>query len=248
MTEKETILSRIRKLQNLTTERGATPEEAAAAAAKAQALLFEHNLQVSDVDTHETAPDPYGKVEHELEHATRSSVVWRRGLLYIIAVNNFCTAVTQTGTTKMSVIGKRSNVETVLYLNQCLARQIASLAEHASRHLLSGRAEYQNSFCRGAVIAIQTRLKEQRRQSEQAATSMSGAYDSGRASQNALTLRNAAAELQTAVSKFYPRLRHTTTRGGRGNPDGYSAGKAAGANVTMHRGIGSSTRPAGYLN
>jgi hypothetical protein len=71
------ILSKIKKLQALTTERGASPEEAASAAAKAQALLFEYNLSQADVDTKEHAPDPYGKVEHTLTGANRSNVTWR---------------------------------------------------------------------------------------------------------------------------------------------------------------------------
>ena len=246
MTEKETILSRIRKLQSLTTDRGATPEEAAAAAAKAQALLFEHNLTASEIDTHETAPDPYGRVEHELERATRTTVQWRRSLLYSLAVHNFCTAVTLPNTTRMSVIGKRSNVETVLYLNQCVSRQIESLAQQASRHLLSGRAAYEVNFCRGAVMTVYQRLKTQREESERAATSMSGAMDSGRASRNAVVLRNAKQELDAAVSKFHPRLR-TTRSGYDTSRAGYQDGRAAGAHVTMHRGIGAG-RPSGYLN
>ena len=78
----DSILNRIRKLNNLTEERGATPEEAASAAAKVQAMLFEHNLSLSDVDTGEPEghAEPYGKTEYDLG-ATVRTVQWKRTLL-----------------------------------------------------------------------------------------------------------------------------------------------------------------------
>ncbi len=42
----ETILSRVQALLNKTVEKGCTPEEAAAATALAQNLLFKHNLTI----------------------------------------------------------------------------------------------------------------------------------------------------------------------------------------------------------
>lgn len=240
---KETILTRIKKLQNLTTERGATPEEAATAAAKVQALLFEHNISTADVETHEQhdgRPGSYGKVEHELQGANRNTVQWRRSLLYVIAKHNFCTAVTHPNTTKMSVIGKRSNVEVVLYLNASLARDIERLALDAARTILQGKAAYMVSFCRGAVSTINARLSEQRRQNEQQATPATMAGQS-----TALVLRKADADLSKAVASFYPRLRTTSTRSRISNSDGYSAGRAAGHHIGIRTGING--RPAARL-
>lgn len=244
MTTPDSILAKIKKLQALTTERGATPEEAATAAAKAQALLFEHNLSQCDVDTKEQAADPYGKVETTLEGANRTTVTWRRTLLYTIAKHNFCTAITLTNQTKMIVIGKRSNVETVLYLNHILVREIERLAIEAGKTVLTNRAAYQVSFCRGAVSTIHRRLAEQQAQSEQAATSTANA----RAGQNAVILRTQAQELNKAVAHFYPQgLRTSTSRSRVGSMDGYRAGQHAGNGIGMHRGVGSRSA-AGYLS
>ena len=250
MTTPDSILAKIKKLQALTTDRGATPEEAATAAAKAQALLFEHNLSQSDVDTKEQAgPDPYGKVETTLEGANRSTVTWRRGLLYTIAKHNFCTAITLPNTTKMSLIGKRSNVETVLYLNEILVREIERLAVEAGRTVLTNRAAYMVSFCRGAVSTIHRRLKEQQRQSEYTATqSGTTAADASRGNRNAVAIRTMSEELTKAVAHFYPQgLRASTTRSRVGSMDGYRSGQQAGAGISMNRGIGSRAA-AGYLN
>lgn len=245
MTTPDSILSKIKKLQALTTDRGATPEEAATAAAKAQALLFEHNLSQCDVDTKEQAgPDPYGKVETTLEGANRNTVTWRRTLLYTIAKHNFCTAITLPNQTKMIVIGKRSNVETVLYLNHILVREIERLAIEAGKTVLTNRAAYMVSFCRGAVSTIHRRLQEQQQESERGATSTTNARSTG----NAVALRTMSQELNKAVTHFYPQgLRTSTTRSRVGSMDGYRNGQAAGAGISMHRGIGSRSA-AGYLS
>lgn len=245
MTTPDSILAKIKKLQALTTERGATPEEAATAAAKAQALLFEHNLSQCDVDTKEQAgPDPYGKVETTLEGANRNTVTWRRTLLYTIAKHNFCTAITLPNQTKMIVIGKRSNVETVLYLNHILVREIERLAVEAGRTVLTNRAAYLVSFCRGAVSTIHRRLQEQQAESEQAATS----HTHARGTSNAVAINTMRQDLNRAVTHFYPQgLRTSTTRSRVGSMDGYRSGQQAGAGISMHRGIGSRSA-AGYLN
>ncbi|MFI0609893.1 MAG: DUF2786 domain-containing protein [Anaerolineae bacterium] len=249
MTTPDSILSKIKKLQALTTDRGATPEEAATAAAKAQALLFEHNLSQCDVDTKEQAgPDPYGKVETTLEGANRNTVTWRRTLLYTIAKHNFCTAITLPNQTKMIVIGKRSNVETVLYLNHILVREIERLAVEAGRTVLSNRAAYMVSFCRGAVSTIHKRLQEQQQASTQQATTYSGTGNDARANSNAVALRTLSEELNKAVCHFYPSgLRTSTVRSRVGSMDGYRSGQQAGAGISMHRGVGSRSA-AGYLN
>ena len=254
MTTPDSILAKIKKLQALTTERGATPEEAATAAAKAQALLFEHNLSQCDVDTKEQAgPDPYGKVETTLEGANRNTVTWRRTLLYTIAKHNFCTAITLPNQTKMIVIGKRSNVETVLYLNHILVREIERLAIEVGRTVLTNRAAYLVSFCRGAVSTIHRRLQAQQQESEQTATYANTAgymspEDRAKGTRNAVAIRTMSEELNKAVAHFYPGgLSTRTTRSRVGSMDGYRSGQAAGAGISMHRGIGSRSA-AGYLN
>lgn len=242
MTEKESILTKIKKLQSLTVDRGATPEEAATAAAKAQALLFEHNLAQADVETlgPDAKPDPYGKVEHAHTDANRNNINWRRTLLHIIAENNFCSTVYTPNTTKQTVIGKKSNVETVLYLNECIARQIEEMATQAAKTQLTDKASYKISFARGAVATISNRLYQQRKESEMKATSYDAGpqgYTQDQQQRNALVIRNSALELQATVKKFYPRLSSGRSSAIR-NHEAYSAGKAAGHNISMNRGVG----------
>jgi len=244
MTDTNAILSKIKKLQALTTERGASPEEAASAAAKAQALLFEYNLSQADVETKEQAPDPYGKIEHVMTGANRNTVTWRRSLLYTIAKHNFCSAVTLPGTTKMSLVGKRSNVETVLYLNEILVREIERLAIEAGKTVLNNRAAYMLSFCRGAVATIHARLMEQQRSSEASATMH---QDMQTGTRNAVAIRTMSEELGKAVKHFFPTLVTRTVRRSIGSPDGYAAGRQAGNGISMNRGIGQTRRPSALI-
>ena len=231
----DSILSKIRKLNNLTEGRGATPEEAASAAAKVQALLFEHNLSLSDVDTGEPEPaEPYGKTDYDLE-ANRNTVQWKRTLLYGIAKANFCTAVTQSGKTTMTLIGKKSNIEVVVYLYLYLSSEVERLAKEASRTVLQRKAAYSVAFCRGAASTIYHRLQAERRQAETTATH----FGTAKATSNALALRNAETDLQAAILKIYGvPLRSTSTRSAIGNYDGYRSGQAAGHGISINRGVG----------
>lgn len=233
--ERESLIGRIRKLQALNEGRGATPEEAASAAAKVQALLFEHNLSLSDVDTGEMEQaEPYGNTDYDLG-ANRNTVQWKRTLLYGIAKANFCTAVMHPGTTKMTLIGKKSNIEVVIYLYLFLSREVERLAKDAARTVLSGKAVYQTSFCRGATNTIYHRLKAERQQAQTTATHASNA----KGTSNALVLRNAETDLQAAILKIYGApLRSTSTRSSIGSHEGYQSGQAAGRTISINRGVG----------
>lgn len=243
-TERDTMIQRIKKLQNLTIERGATPEEAATAAAKIQAILFQYNLEQIDIDQADPAhaPDPLGKVEFTHD-ATRATIAWRRSLLHHVAQNNNCLTVYIGGTTKQAIIGTRAHIEGVLYLFDMIARQIEDLATAATKTVLSNKTAYRNSFCLGAVNTIGARLREQRQADEARATApMNSAYQA-KPERYALALRNQALAVQTAARKFFPYT--TTTRRSIGNPNAYADGRAAGHNVRMHQGV--TNRPTAGL-
>ena len=227
MTTQDTILNRVKKLLALTVDRGATPEEAAAAGAKAQALLFEHNLSMTQVDTHE-AGTPAEKIENidvQMDANTRT-IGWKKSLLYSIARHNFCSGVYTPGTTYMHIIGKRSNVQVVEYLASSIGAEIDRLARSASRSVLTRKASFVSSFCLGATSTIIERLRVQ----AQASASASAAC-------TALVVQSKG-ELDRAVKGFYPRLSYGRRSSSRvGSPDGYSAGRSAGSSIGIRTGI-----------
>jgi hypothetical protein len=87
--DNDRLLERVRKLLALTEARGATPEEAANAAAKVQAILFEHNLTLAQVERDSGNAKPkagYDKTDFVL-NATKFSVSWHRQHLSLSAEN-----------------------------------------------------------------------------------------------------------------------------------------------------------------
>jgi len=226
MSPHDTILNRVKKLLALTEARGATPEEAASAGAKAQALLFEHNLTISQVDTHEldTPAESIEQIDLTMD-ANARTLTWKRTLLYTVARYNFCTGIYTPGTTIMHVIGKRSNVLVVEYMVETIGAEIDRLAKLAGKTVLSNRAAFVASFCRGAVATINERLKAQAQVNETASAACT-----------ALVVQSKGA-LAAAVKGFYPRLSYSRRSSRIGSYNGFNAGRSAGHDIGLSRGI-----------
>jgi hypothetical protein len=243
MSPRESILSRIKKLQALTTDRGATPEEAAAAAAKVQALLFEHNLEQADVDMSgpEEKAEAYEDVSYTHESAKQTTINWRRKLLHRIAKHNFCDTCFTSGTRRQYITGKRSNVDVVIYLYESVARQIEEMAERAAKAQPGDeRKVFKRNFALGAVSTVALRLYEQRKADERRATNASHATNVAKASQNAIMLRNTELEIKGAFAKFHPKVASADT-GSINSGLAYSAGQRAGHTVSLNRGVAART-------
>ena len=222
----ERILDRIKKLQALA---GNNPSEAEAqaAAAKVQALLFEHNLELRDVEgyTLQGNEEAYEKMEHHLD-ANSLTMKWKSVLYHGVARHNFCQTVRHPGTTKLSMIGKRSNLDAVIYLSEYLIREIERFAGIEVQHILSQKAIWKREFCYGAASRILSRLREER---EQAAQSTA---------QSTALVVVSDRELKQAVAMHFPRLQTSSSRGSN-RTGGYEAGRSAGAGIGLPRaGVG----------
>jgi hypothetical protein len=156
------IVDRVKKLLALSTS--TNPHEAALAAAKAQEILFRHNLSMA-------------MVEAELAEGKASSYVkdrfdsggwmdWRRRLLAAVARNNFCRGVSYQGTRDVGIVGEPHNVLVVKHLYAFLVRELmrqAELEAAAQPGLTADDARsWKRSFYQGAVRTIAHRLTEQR--------------------------------------------------------------------------------------
>ena len=227
MSQIDTILNRVKKLLALTIERGATPEEAATACAKAQELLFEHNLSMSQVDTSEFGipSEKIENVEVNLDANTRT-IGWKRSLLNCIAKNNFCSSLYVPGTTKMHIVGKPSNVQVVEYMSVTIGAEIERLGRHAVKFVLTKKAAYITSFCNGATSTVISRLNEQERMNRTA-----------NAQSTALVVQSKG-EIDKAFNAFFPRTTTVSRRRSVSDIGGYNAGREAGKNIGIHAGIG----------
>jgi len=108
------ILDKIKKLLALSTS--SNPNEAASAAAKAQALLAQYNLELSQVEAHGGEASDYGQQDVAVGGVSR----WRKTLMLVLARPNFCAVVSYKGTERVSIVGEPHNLEAVKYLYKYL--------------------------------------------------------------------------------------------------------------------------------
>lgn len=159
------IIEKIKKLLALAdTSRGATIEEAATAAAKAQALLFAHNLTMAQVHAtgQDAAEDAIDMRQAELGGAGRG---WRRLLLHHVAEANFCRTMAVRGASWNQLIGKPHNMDVAQYLYAYLVREVWSCWKRREKQF---RKRSRARYCYGCVLAIAETLVEQRRRDEAA--------------------------------------------------------------------------------
>lgn len=225
------ILGRIKKLLNLTTARGATPEEAASAAAKAQALLFEHNLTMGQVHAHSTEKkEEFQNLEQEVK-GPKVSHKWKRVLYRRIALRNFCEVIQNSKNDKgFWIIGKPSNVEVCLYMCETIGDQIHVMGQTSLRSLDYGQRAFYISFCYGAIETVTERLDAQKEEN------IAKAKDAGTA-----LMVLSGKEVAQAVKHFFPatgKASHQKVS----RPDGFATGRAAGHHVSLNRAVGSSAR------
>lgn len=218
----ETILSRVQALLNKTVEKGCTPEEAAAATALAQNLLFKHNLTIAQAKDHRKADREAIQNHTKKVCGAKVSFRWRQSLAATIARYNWCSVIVDPRGLYIWIIGKPSNAAVVEYLSEIVGDQIHKLGQKAC----DSRSFYM-SFCRGAIATIDRRLREQQEANIHAA-----------AGSTALVVQSEK-ELEEAVNNFFPKLKDArATR--VTNYAGYLAGKKAGESISMNKGVGSS--------
>lgn len=231
--KKESIVSIIKKLLALTVERGATVDEAKAAAAKVQSLLFQYNLEMSECTATETIED-IDRHDNSLGVPAGSPYSNPFKTLYSqICRYNFCKLI-NVGNGQVAIIGKKSNVEVCRYLYEYLSAALTGLATAAWKKHLNEPAymvgnirSFKASFVLGAALAIGERLKAQQEANQNAN------------SQCTALVVVSSQQLAMRVKQIFPRL--TSGRASRvGHSSGYSAGQAAGRSISLNRGVSTS--------
>lgn len=230
--ELDRIIERIQKLLALSTS--SNPHEAALAAAKAQALLFRHNLSMATVQAGMSGSggSPYVVDRYDLGGSTN----WRRMLLGAVARNNFCRAVWYRGTRDVGIVGEPHNIAAVQYLYEFLMREIRRLADRAweeGGYARRGERErtWKRSFYFGAVQTVSERLAAQREADARADTaSLALTVVKDRELDEAYRQHfGAAGKARKAV------VRSTT---------GYAAGVRAARKIALNRPLGEAQRAA----
>lgn len=220
------ILDRIGKLKNLA-ERPGTPAEAAVATAKLQALLFQYNLSLADLEI-ERPKNGDGYIREDIPiGGTRSTSVrfrWRCDLLSVLAQYNFCRVVLHPHSYKASLIGQRVNTEMVRWLHTWLTPELERMAVEAraaAGYEGNSPTAWARAFMIGAIVEIRRRLQAQRDQ------------DQASAAGTAL-VRVTDGALVAARDRFFPSLDKGRASRPASRSDAFVAGQTAGRTVNLN--------------
>lgn len=151
---REDVIKRIQKLLRL----GESPSEheAAAAIAKAQALMETHRIEEAMLDTESDEANEEVREWEEPINAQRC--YWRGSLAVVLCKANGCFVWRKHGTGDV-IVGKASNVQTVRYLFGYCVREIDRLARAKGKG--NGRT-WTNNYRIGCVQGISAAIEVER--------------------------------------------------------------------------------------
>lgn len=177
MTHEEAV-SKAAKLLRLATSDN--PNEAALAAAKAQEIIdrFKLNADALNGEPKADEPDePIRNFENPLDgNPYGKASTWRLRLASALARANQCRVWTRGGAAML--VGRPSDAEAVRYLFAYLANEVDGLAKRDAAG--NGKA-WANNFRLGAVEAIQAKLVEQKKSTQESVKAEASARGGGSA-------------------------------------------------------------------
>lgn len=212
-------------------------EEAALFAAKAQELLLKHKLDAADVLEVTVEDDPMGRDDLDAPEWLGARR-WISDLLFGIAGAHFVQAIwTNQRRRRVSLVGRQSDREVVVYLTETLVREGKRLAAVFMALQEDRRSAWlRNSFLLGYRLEVLRRIREQRATSEQ------------KGGQHAVTVyRTAEQETEEAFNAMFPNAENVRSRPSYVSTSSYAAGKAAGQSVGIGGIASGTTRRASFI-
>lgn len=164
--EKKSILERIQKLLRMSEENGASYNEAMMAAQKAQELLQEHNLSLSDVDKDDGVVEPIGSEDFELDRDK-----WKAWITAATARLYFCTTYTNKKLNKetyqwsrvRTFVGRESNRKIAKSMCDYFINAVVRMAEDHVRKIPGSKSEINRikfNFMQGCAMELSNRIEE----------------------------------------------------------------------------------------
>lgn len=251
----EGIMDTIRRLAEMKVERGCTPAEAAAAAAKLEELLERWQLTLFDAQTQ--------KYEEEIEEGViefgRVLPQWTYALARACSRAHDCDYFGdyvyppgQKARRVMRFVGHASDVQVSQYLFETLAKLLMEMADRDGRRMGRRHAElisFKCNFMEGAARVIGDRLWEERERARTADVPVQRtpegipicpAPDASASTALVLVKEQAVKEYMKAE---HPDVTVKKARAHAYDHRGYEMGKKAGAEVPIHKGVGSADAP-----
>lgn len=237
------IIEKIKKLLRLAdVKAGGTPAEVAAAAAKAQELLFRHNLAMEDVGDIHGTEEEVEKITKNLFDldATYLTSRWHASLLHVIAKPLFCRMIYHAAKAgkpgRATLVGKPSNIAVCRYFYDYLHRTIDLMAveyreewkakkdKAGEKYIPDDSFRVRVEFCLGAVATIGKRMAE--KFSEEA--------NENRNSKALVVVSDQA--LDEAFKACFPNTTKVKSKA-KGDFSAYKQGVAAGGRIPLNRGL-----------
>lgn len=230
----DTIIEKVKKLLAMA-ERG-TEHEAAIAAAKAQTLLMQHNIDLSQLKTGDSEADE--QVHEWLLETMSRRQIWKGNLANAIAQANFCRMWWLGSDIKL--VGKEYNVQIARHLYTYLVEAVGRVTKKArtverkryqdALHQFRDRI-WTNSFRLGCAHRLCDRLQAQKQRMESEGIP--------EAKVSALTCIEAYQRERTAIAQWIEaqgiELDRKVKSQARTSRRGYNAGKAAGDSINLNR-------------
>jgi hypothetical protein len=162
--EKESILNRIQKLLKMSTENGASENEAMLAADKAQKLLQEHNLSIADIKDDSQA-EPMDSEDVEVDRD-----LWKGYIRNATAKLYFCKTYTTMKLDKhykrvkvITFVGRKSNRMVATEMCKYFINTVDRLAAEEFKEVPGSRAtinKMAHAFKQGAASKLSSRLND----------------------------------------------------------------------------------------
>lgn len=217
------ILEKIRKLLNITTANGATPEEAANAAARAQEIMVKYAIEESELIKSGQKADE--KVETKPIGLKGQRINrWKALLAYVFAPSFFCRSFFTPGG-DIWVVGRATDREILIATWECLVYEIQKMAaaewEKQKRFTEVHGKRWKDSFYQGVCAVINQRLTKN-------TCDIVNKDDTG---STAIILANR----QDAVVKYMEEKHDNLKKSAKKTADvtGYVAGVAAGSKLDL---------------
>ena len=162
--EKESVLKRIQKLLQMSTENGASENEAMLAADKAQKLLQEHNLSIADIKD-DSQVEPMESEDVEVDRDLWKGYI-RNATAKLYFCSTYSTMKLDTHYKRVKVItfvGRKSNRMVATEMCKYFINTVERLADEEFREVPGSRAainKMAHAFKQGAASKLSSRLRK----------------------------------------------------------------------------------------
>ena len=162
--EKESVLNRIQKLLKMSTENGASENEAMLAADKAQKLLQEHNLSIADIKD-DSQVEPMESEDVEVDRDLWKGYI-RNATAKLYFCSTYSTMKLDTHYKRVKVItfvGRKSNRMVATEMCKYFINTVNRLADEEFREVPGSRASINkmaHAFKQGAASKLSSRLRK----------------------------------------------------------------------------------------